>query len=132
MTSKTRITLASIVTVLLVALLAGSFTMTPGGTATASPRVVTAQLEGTPREMVSVEQVAREGERNTLQINNQTPFITIVYIGGVRLGWMRPYRIGLIRGLMIGYHRLYAHSQYGTTSWGPRDVWIPGVWNLLY
>ena len=31
-----------------------------------------------------------------------------------------------------GYHRLYAHSQYGTTSWGPRDAWIPGTWNLLY
>lgn len=128
MTSRTRIMLASIVTVALVALLAGSFTMTPEGSA--SP--VTTQLEGTPRDMVSVEQVAREGERNTLQINNQTPFINIVYIGGIRLGWMRPYRMGLIRGLMIGYHRLYAHSQYGTTSWGPRDVWIPGVWNLLY
>jgi hypothetical protein len=131
MTSKTRITLASLVTLLLVALLVGSFTMTPGGTAAASPQAI-AQLEGTPRDIVSVEQVAREGDRNTLQINNQTPFITIVYIGGVRLGWMRPYRIGMIRGLMIGYHRLYAHSQYGTTSWGPRDVWIPGVWNLLY
>jgi hypothetical protein len=132
MKSKSRIALASIVSVVCVALLVGSFTLTPGGISMASPKVVATGVEGTPQDVVTVEEVAREGERNMLQINNQTPFIVIVYIGGVRLGWMRPYRVGLIRGLMVGYHRLYSHSQYGTTSWGPRDVWIPGTWNLLY
>jgi hypothetical protein len=131
---KSKIAVASVVTVALLALTVGSITFAPRSV-TADPGKVTlvengVALEKTPG--VSVEQVATEGERNMLQVNNNTPFIIIVYIGGIRIGWMRPYRTGLIRGLMTGYHRLYAHSQYGTTSWGPRDAWIPGTWNLLY
>lgn len=83
-------------------------------------------------EPVPVEQAAREEDRALLQINNQTPFIVFVYVGGVRIGWMRPYRTAVVRGMVNGYHTLYAHSQYGTMSWGPREAWIPGTWNLIY
>jgi hypothetical protein len=83
-------------------------------------------------EPVPVEQVAREADRTLLQVNNQTPFIVFIYVGGVRIGWMRPYRTAVVRGMVNGYHTLYAHSQYGTMSWGPREAWIPGTWNLIY
>ena len=84
-------------------------------------------------EPVAVEKVAREAERDgLLQVNNQTPFIMIIMVDGVRVGWMRPYRTAIVRGLSTGYHALYAHSQYGTMSWGPRDAWVPGNWNLIY
>jgi len=121
---KSRIALASVVSVVAVSLLVLSLTLTPGNVAVASP-----QGDLKP---ISVEQVAHEADRNTLRVNNQTPFITILYIGGVRVGWMRPYHTGMINGLLAGYYRLYAHSQYGTMSWGPRDAWVPGSWNLLY
>jgi hypothetical protein len=120
---KAKIALAASVTVALVALTIGSATYQPGVQATST---------GVALAQVPVEQVAKGSNRDMLQVNNQTPFIIIVYIGGIRIGWMRPYHTGLIRGLLTGYHRLYAHSQYGTTSWGPRDAWIPGTWNLLY
>ena len=81
---------------------------------------------------VSVEQVAAQADRGVLKVRNRTPFIVILYIGGIRVGWMRPYRVGTIRGLVPGYHRLYAHSRYGSMAWGPRDVWVPGTWNLIY
>ena len=85
-----------------------------------------------PDHPISVEQLLKEGDRTVLKVKNRTPFIVILNVGGRRIGWMRPYRTGVIRGLAPGYHKLYAHSRYGTMSWGPRDVWIPGNWNLLY
>jgi hypothetical protein len=85
-----------------------------------------------PDDAITVEEIRREGDRAVLKVKNRTPFILIVYVGGVRIGWMRPYRTGVVRGLMQGHHRLYAHSRYGTTSWGPRFIWVPGTWNLLY
>ncbi len=81
---------------------------------------------------ISVAEVVKETERGVLQINNQSPFMVILYVGEVRVGFIHPYRSAFIRGLPAGYHKLYAHSQYGTTSWGPRDTWVPGTWNLIY
>jgi hypothetical protein len=91
-------------------------------------RVLSAQPE-----VITVETVAGEAERGTvLKIQNQTPFLVIIYSSGVRIGWLRPHRLGLIRGLNSGYHRLFAHTQYASNSWGPRDVWVPGSWNLSF
>lgn len=81
---------------------------------------------------ISVESVVMEGDRATVKIKNQSPFLVIVHTGGVRVGWMRPQRVGIIRGLTTGYHKFFAHSQYGTVSWGPKEVWVPGPWNLAY
>jgi len=74
---------------------------------------------------------ATEGEGGVLRVKNRTPFIVIMHVGGVRVGWMRPYRTGVIRGLTPGYHKLYAYTQQGTLSWGPKDVWVPGTWTLV-
>jgi len=120
---KCRIVVASLVVML--TLLSGL------GTAVADEGVA-GPAGAVQLEQVPVEQVAREGDRTLLQVNNQTPFIVFIYVGGVRIGWMRPYRSAIIRGFLTGYHRIYAHSQYGTMSWGPRDAWIPGTWNLIY
>jgi hypothetical protein len=128
---RRRVTLASIATVVVVSvtMVAGSFAVAPGQVQ-ADPRKVTA--ESLPDDAITIEEIARDGDRALLRVRNRTPFVVIMYIGGVRIGWMRPYRVGLIRGLMPGHHRLYAHSRYGTTSWGPRFIWVPGTWNLLY
>jgi len=72
------------------------------------------------------------GEQNVLQVHNQTPFILTIYLGDLKLGWVRPFRTGRIRGLVTGYHKLYAHSEFGTVSFGPRETWVPGNWNIVY
>jgi hypothetical protein len=132
---RCRIAVASLLT-LAVTLLAGSPITHADEGPLGAPRLPSPDSVGSPGavrlEPVPVEQVAREGDRTLLQVNNQTPFIVFVYVGGVRIGWIRPYRTAIIRGLANGYHTLYAHSQYGTMSWGPRDAWIPGNWNLIY
>ncbi len=87
------------------------------------------QMEGAP---FTIEEIVRDGDRALLRVRNRTPFMVIMHIGGVRVGWMRPYRTGLLRGLAPGYHKLYAHSRFGSMSWGPREIWVPGTWNLLY
>ena len=65
-----------------------------------------------------------------LVVRNRTPYVVILYVGGIRVGWLRGYRSGKIRGLRPGYHQLYAHSRWGSTSWGPRRLWLPGRWTL--
>jgi hypothetical protein len=121
---KAILILASVATVAMISLLVGSFCLTP-------QRALASQ--GTDSDdVLSIEQVANEGDRTLLKVKNRTPFMVIVYVGGVRIGWVRPYRKGLIRGLRPGHHRLYAHTRYGTTSWGPRFIWVPGTWNLMY
>lgn len=111
-----------------VGLLAGSDATAGAGPGEAGGLAAPA-LAGSP---ITVEEVVQDGDRNVLKVKNRTPFIVILNVGGVRVGWMRPYRTGVIRGLTPGYHKLYANSRYGTMSWGPRDVWVPGNWNLLY
>lgn len=120
------IALASIGTMVAAGMLVGTVFMASPATASPETGVI---LSESP---VTVEEVIQEGDRNVLKVKNRTPFIVILNVGGVRVGWMRPYRTGIIRGLTPGYHKLYAHSRYGTMSWGPRDVWVPGNWNLLY
>lgn len=74
--------------------------------------------------------VVRYGAEPVLRVRNRTPFIVILYVQGVRVGWLRPLRTGRMRGLKRGYHRVYAHSRWGTVAWGPRSIWVPGSWNL--
>ncbi len=118
------IALASIGTTVAVGMLVGTVFM-------ATP-VKAAPQTGLASSPISVEEVVLEDNRTVLKVKNRTPFIVILNIAGVRVGWMRPYRTGIIRGLTPGYHKLYAHSRYGTMSWGPKDIWTPGQWNLLY
>ena len=124
------IALASIGTMVAVGMLVGTVFMATvfmAAPVKAAPEAGLAQISP-----ISVEQVVVEGNRTVLKVKNRTPFIVILNIAGVRVGWMRPYRTGIIRGLTPGYHKLYAHSRYGTMSWGPKDIWTPGLWNLLY
>lgn len=72
-----------------------------------------------------------EKNRSILKIYNQTPFVIILYLQNVRVGWLRPNRTGVMRGLKTGYHRVYAHSRWGSAYWGPIRVWVPGQWNLF-
>jgi hypothetical protein len=113
---------ASVVTALLVSFLICSLTLDPSRIS-ASPREARAETRVQP---------TAEGGREVLRVQNHSPFIVIVYVGGVRMGWLQPYRVGLIRGLLTGYQRLYAHSEYATASWGPVDLWVPGTWNIQY
>jgi hypothetical protein len=129
---KSKKALATIATLVALTLAIGGVTLTARRAGADRVSVRAADGNKLPDDAIVVEEIIRDGDRATLRIRNRTPFIVMVYIGGVRIGWMRPYRVGMIRGLMNGFHRLYAHSRYGTTSWGPRPVWVPGTWNLLY
>jgi hypothetical protein len=84
------------------------------------------------RGLLLLEGTARAEERGVMRIQNQTPFLVIVYASGVKIGWLRPYRTGVMRGLQNGLHKFFAHTRYGTTAWGPRDMRVPGSWNLTY
>lgn len=114
----------ALVTVLMLALVAAPLSSAPG--------LAPAPQQELLESPITVEEVVRDGDRALLKVRNRTPFMVIMHIAGVRVGWMRPYRTGIIRGLMPGYHKLYAHSRFGSMSWGPREIWVPGTWNLTY
>jgi hypothetical protein len=96
----------------------------------AQPKIQVVAPDGTPTDAIEVVGVEKEGDRMILRVRNRTPFIVIVYIHGRRVGWLRPFRTGLLRGLRRGFHRLYAHSRWGSFYWGPRSIWVPGTWSL--
>ena len=95
--------------------------------------VVEAQATGQqlPDDALEVKVIGKEGDRAVMMVRNRTPFLVLVYVRGVRMGWLRAYRTGIIRGLPVGYHRVYAHSRWGSTHWGPRAMWIPSRWTLF-
>jgi len=76
---------------------------------------------------VPVETVAAEADRGVLRIRNTSPFILNIFVAGVRVGWIRPYRTEVFRGLRDGHHNVYATSEYGSAAWGPRDTVVPGT-----
>ncbi len=84
-----------------------------------------------PVRPTPVEEVEREPVRGLLRIRNTTPYILSIYVGGVRAGWIRPYRTELFRGLRDGSHRVYAVSEYGSAAWGPRYARVPGTVNVV-
>jgi hypothetical protein len=69
-------------------------------------------------------------EEDVLKIRNRTPFLVTVYFGKVRAGWIKPFRTEAFRGLRSGYHKIFVTSHYGSATWGPTRVQVPGVWNL--
>jgi hypothetical protein len=92
---------------------------------------VLAQLARRPASApIDVRVIADEAGRNVLTIRNRTPFVVFLYVRGIRSGWLRGYATGLIRGLKVGYHKVYAHSRWGNAYWGPRLVWVPSRWTL--
>ncbi|MCC6751712.1 MAG: hypothetical protein IT371_28930 [Deltaproteobacteria bacterium] len=100
--------------------------------AQANPRpVAEAKSQRLPDDALQVKVVGHEKGREVLQVRNMTPFLVYIYIQGVRIGWLGPFRSGLLHGLAVGYHNMYGHSQWGSTYWGPRLVWVPGTWNLF-
>jgi hypothetical protein len=94
------------------------------------PQIQIVTGDNLPANAISVEEIEQEGDRMVLRVRNRTPFIVIIYIHGHRIGWLRPFRTGRLRGLRRGFHRLYAHSRWGSFYWGPRSVWVPGTWSL--
>jgi hypothetical protein len=105
-----------------VAALAPALSAPPFAPALAAPRA--------RAPLASVETVAAGADRGPLRIRNQTPFIVIVYLGGIRSGWVRPFKTQVFSGMKDGYHRVYAHSQYGSHAFGPQSVWVPGTFNI--
>lgn len=70
------------------------------------------------------------GKTHTLRVRNRTPFILLLYVAGVRVGWVKAFRNETIRGLREGYHEVYATSRYGSGYFGPLKVWAPGGWSI--
>jgi hypothetical protein len=82
-----------------------------------------------PNALAAPRPVAAEG-RGVLRIKNNTPFILQVFVAGIRVGWLKPFRTELFKGLRAGVHRIYTHSEYGTVAWGPKPVQVPGQLNI--
>ncbi len=80
-----------------------------------------------PRGLAAPEPAPGKG---VLRLRNSSPFIIQVFIGGVRVGWVKPFRTELFKGLKGGYHKIYTHTEYGTVAWGPKNVMVPGTLNV--
>lgn len=100
-----------------------------GATFPPSRRTV-AEADSAPQPLIAVEQRFTQDGKAVLRVRNLTPFIVFIYVQDLRVGWLRGYRTGVIRGLRLGYHKVYAHSRWGNMHWGPRRLWIPTQWSL--
>lgn len=121
----------SLVAVLLLVAVAGA---RPASAAPGDPRPLVQATRGgeqLPEDALEIQVVEREGERNVLMVRNRTPFLVLIYVHGIRMGWLRPYATGILRGLATGYHNVYAHSRWGSAHWGPRVMWVPSRWTLF-
>ena len=49
-----------------------------------------------------------------------------VYADGVLIGWTGPRPTHTLRTGESGYYRISPRSLFGTTLWGPRDLYVPG------
>ncbi len=74
----------------------------------------------------------RKGDprRPTLLVHNHTHRASFVYADGVLLGWVGPAQTFTLRPGEPGYYRVTARSLFGTTHWGPRDLYVPGEIHL--
>lgn len=73
---------------------------------------------------------AGKSSARVLKVRNRTPFIVNIYVAKIRVGWVRPFRLAVFKGLKKGSHTVYAVSHYGFSHWGPRRIRVPGMWNL--
>jgi len=62
----------------------------------------------------------------TLVVQNTTTRAAFVYADGVLLGWIGPRQTHTLRTGEPGYYRVTTRSLFGTTLWGPRDLYVPG------
>jgi hypothetical protein len=83
-----------------------------------------------PASSGATKKPAAAPEQTVLRIMNGTPFIVQIFVEGVRVGWLRPFRTELFRGLKPGKHKVFASSEYATTHVGPVAVDVPGAWNV--
>jgi hypothetical protein len=65
-----------------------------------------------------------------LELTNRGPRVAYVYADGVLLGWVGPRQATLLSTGESGYYRITARSLFGTTLWGPRDLYVPGAVRL--
>lgn len=61
-----------------------------------------------------------------ITVENRTPTVAMVYLDGVLLGWVAPYKQHSFRGVPAGFYRVYARTPLGSNAWGPYDLYVPG------
>lgn len=61
-----------------------------------------------------------------LTVENRGPAAAMIYLDGVLLGWVAPYKQHSFRGVPAGFYRVYARTPLGSNAWGPYDMYIPG------
>ncbi len=66
----------------------------------------------------------------TLVVRNNTRRTAYLYADGVLLGWTGPRQTHTLRTGEPGYYRITARSLFGTTLWGPKDLYVPGEVSL--
>lgn len=65
-----------------------------------------------------------------LRLRNRSTCAALVFVDGVMVGWVGRGHEQAFTGLPRGYYRVFAASPSGVRSWGPRDLYLPGLWTL--
>ena len=95
----------------------------------ASLLLVGSAARAADRSPISVTGInTRKGQQ--LVVRNKTPFLGMVYVRNLRVAWLKPFGTTVIKGFQPGRHKLYATTRYGSSSWGPTGVWVPGNWTV--
>jgi hypothetical protein len=71
-----------------------------------------------------------EPRRGKLQVRNQSQRAAVIYVDSIRLGTVAPGLTFDFTGLPAGYYRVTGVTAWSLRSWGPRDLYVPGVWTL--
>jgi len=92
--------------------------------------LISSDVQAAKQSPVAVTGTSVAGGRQRLRVRNRTPFVVLIYVRNLRIGWLKPFATTVIRGFRPGRHRLYATSRYGSASWGPKGVYVPGNWTV--
>lgn len=74
--------------------------------------------------------IPEEPRKGSLIVQNKWQHSAAIMLDGFRLGFVSPGSRMVFEGIPAGYYRATASTPWGTVSFGPQDLYIPGKWTL--
>jgi len=74
--------------------------------------------------------IPEEPRKGKLIVQNKCQHSAAIMLDGFRLGFVSPGSRMVFEGIPSGYYRATANTPWGTVSFGPEDLYIPGKWTL--
>ncbi len=74
--------------------------------------------------------IPEEPRKGKLIVQNKCQHSAAIMLDGFRLGFVSPGSRMVFEGIPSGYYRATANTPWGTVSFGPKDLYIPGKWTL--